>query len=64
MIQKLLANWLKFYDRKNIDLSHLDKQSYLTIKNLIDTKTHQLGEETSSSPALASEPTPDQQHAS
>lgn len=49
---------------KNIDLSHLDKQSYLTIKNLIDTKTHQLGVEASSSPALASEPTPDQQHAS
>ena len=50
---------------KNIDLSHLDKQSYLTIKSLIETKSKQLEQDAEpTSPVLASEPTPDQQHAS
>lgn len=49
---------------KNINLSDLDKQSYLTIKSLIDIKSHQLGEAVKTYPVLTSEPSRDQQHAS
>lgn len=49
---------------EKIDLEKLDKQSYLTVKTLIDTKNKQLDLKPSTSHALTSEPAPDQQHAS